>query len=146
MCQHRLRPGDGAVIRQARARVLACLENRCGRGHSDGGKRAGGLGGRGQDHRRLLQARGEKSVGLIIAARVPVGFGKEKIDADDPRRCCCFHQPGELVARPGPLSDMADRILVDVDDKGPVFRPRPQPVPLICVEHPVAQIGERSVG
>jgi len=55
-----------------------------------------------------MQTRGKDCICVAVAAREPVWLGEQKVDPDNSRRCCDFYQPGELIARPGPLPDMAD--------------------------------------
>ena len=81
-----------------------------------------------EDDGGVTQTRGKDRIRFVTAAREPVCFREQKVDTDDPRRCGCFYQPGELIARPGPLSDTTDRVAVDIDDEGPVLRPRTRPV------------------
>ena len=56
-----------------------------------------------------------------------------------------FNQAGELVPRPGPLSDPPDGFVVDVDDQGLARPPRPRPEPFVSVKFPVAEARQRSV-
>ena len=55
-----------------------------------------------------MQIRGKYRIRVAIAAREPVWLREQKVNANNSRRCRDFHQPGELIARPGPLSDMAN--------------------------------------
>jgi len=61
-----------------------------------------------EDDGHLTQTRSKDRIGFVIAAREPVRFREQQVNADNPRRCRYFHQPGELIARPGPLSDMTN--------------------------------------
>ncbi len=68
--------------------------------------RTSGVSGCGEDDGHLMQTRGKDRVGFVIAAREPVRLREQKVNADNPSRSRYFHQPGELIARPGPLADM----------------------------------------
>jgi hypothetical protein len=66
------------------------------------------IGGCSEDDGHLMQTLGKDRIGFVIAAGEPVRFREQKVNADNARRCRYFHQPGELIARPGPLSDMTN--------------------------------------
>jgi len=55
-----------------------------------------------------MRTRGKDWIGFVIAAREPIRFGEQKVNADNTRPRRYIHQPGELVARPGPLTDMTN--------------------------------------
>ena len=56
----------------------------------------------------MAQTCGKDRIRVVIAAREPVRFRKQEIDTDNPGRCRDVNQPGELIARPGPLSEMTN--------------------------------------
>ena len=95
-------------MRQGRTGIFPGFENRCGGRYRMRSKGTSGVGGCSEDDGHLTQARGKDRIGFVIAARNPIRFREQKIDADNPRRCCYMHQPGELIARPRPLSDMTN--------------------------------------
>jgi hypothetical protein len=132
-------------VRQDDAWVVASLENRCRGEDRLRRKFAGRIGGRGEDDRYPPQARGKERVGLVIFASQPVRFRQQKVDSDNARGRRYFHQPGELVPRPGPLSDLVNRLAVDVDHDDPVRRPRARPVPFVSVEYRVAKCRQQAV-
>jgi len=132
-------------MRHGCTRVVTGFENGCGSGHRLRRKFIGGVGGRRKDDGHQPQACGEDRVGLVTAARQPVWFRQQEIDADDARRPRRLDQPGKLVTRPRPLTDVTDGVAVDVNDQDAMFWPRGRPTAFVRVEHPVAQIRQRAV-
>jgi len=95
-------------MRQLRTGLVAGFNNRCSGRHRMRRCCPSRVGGRSKNDGHPMQTGGKDRICLAIAAREPVWLGEQKVDADNSRRCRDIHQPGELIARPGPLADMAD--------------------------------------
>ena len=94
--------------RQGGPGVLAGFENGCGGRHRVRRRCTSGVGGCSEDARHPTQIRSKNRIRAVVAAREPVRFRKQKVNADDPRRCRDFYQPGELITWPRPLPDMTN--------------------------------------
>jgi len=131
-------------MRQLRTGLVAGFKNRSGGRHRMQERCASGVGGCSDHDGHMAQTRGQDRIRVAIAAREPVWLAEQKVDADYSRLCCDFREPGELVAPPGPLSNVADRVALDLDDQGSVRRPRSRQVAFVSVKYPVAQIGQQT--
>ena len=114
------REGKARVRRRGLARATGLARN----AESDGGARdrcreaviVGGERGGFRDHGRELRHVPEQLGEL--AGREPVGLGEDQVERDGAcaGRLQGVDDGGKLGARPGPLADLGERGLVDVDD------------------------------
>jgi len=130
-------------MRQLRTGLVAGFKNRSGGRHRMQERCASGVGGCSDHDGHMAQTRGQDRIRVAIAAREPVWLAEQKVDADYSRLCCDFREPGELVAPPGPLSNVADRVALDLDDQGSVRRPRSRQVAFVSVKY---QLRSRPLG